>query len=129
MNFMQMKETKRKVTIVNGCSVLERTSEDELGFSIEIVKLDENNFIGYEFNGSFQVQIDILRAENKSNFCQMMDALVLIAKSQGYSKLFFAGNEEDNLQNLKSYGFAQISGDGWNTFLCMNLERGNDDDV
>lgn len=126
---MSIDNRKTQLISVNGCLVTGRTADNDFGFATHVVKINNKNLIGFEFNGNYQLRIDVINAENEANFLQMMKALVKIAKCLNYTKLFYAGKKEEEIRMLITFGFDQIDNDGYNTFLCLNLKKETENDI
>lgn len=132
MDLLKINKSGRKVTAVNGCSVLQRTVEDDFGFSEEIIRLDENNQMGFEYAWNYWIRIDVIQAENEESFIKMMDTLKILARSRGYSSIQFADSlPNEVLEWLKAYGFIEevTNADSYCKYLSLRFEEGKKDDI
>ena len=79
--------------------------------------------MGFEFDDVF-IRIDGVITTDEVRFKKMMDVLVYIARTNGYTRLFYGeAIDERILEMFLSYGFFEKQTDSHiNRYLYLNLE-------
>lgn len=97
---------------------------NDMNYHNQIVTDEKGNRVGIEFNTD-KIRIDGMEVKNHDSFISVMNMLVVLAKKEGYTKLFYADHLADKyLKWFKQYGFEEKEDvDPFNHYLYLYIKE------